>query len=82
MVVAQLAERSLPTPEIRRSNPVISKIFSIIYLSLSLFRKDEINEKETGIGMFIKKTDRLKPQILESFGGSKYSTRLYLNISY
>ena len=32
VVVAQLAERSLPTPEIRDSNPNIGKVLSKFYL--------------------------------------------------
>jgi len=53
-----LAERLLPTPEIRRSNPEIGKIFSIIYPSLKLFRKDETKlKKAQGIArLFLKKS--------------------------
>ena len=41
MVVAQLVEQSLPTPEVRGSNPVIGKI----YMYYQLYWKDEIKEK-------------------------------------
>ena len=37
VVVAQLVERSLPTPEVRGSNPVIGKIY--------MYWKDENKEK-------------------------------------
>ena len=49
MVVAQLAERSLPTPEIRGSNPDIGNISNIFICQL-LSRKDENKEKEAGNG--------------------------------
>ena len=39
VVVAQLAERSLPTPDDRRSNPVIGKILFIHSLSAELKRR-------------------------------------------
>ena len=48
VVVAQLVERSPPTPEIRGSNPVIGKLLSNISL-LSIVLKDE-NKKEAGNG--------------------------------
>ena len=41
VVVAQLVERSLPTPEVRGSNPVIGKI----YMYNQLYGKDENKEK-------------------------------------
>ena len=41
VVVAQLVEQSLPTPEVRGSNPVIGKI----YLYYQLYWKDENKEK-------------------------------------
>ena len=45
VVVAQLVERSLPTPEIHSSNPNIGKL----YLSM-VHWKDENKEKEAGNG--------------------------------
>jgi len=39
VVLAQLAKRLLPTPEIRRSNPDIGKIFLIIHLSTVISQK-------------------------------------------
>ena len=56
--MAQLAERSLPTPEIRRSNPVIC-------LSTAInLEKTKINGKEAGNGPFYKKSaSRLAEQI-------------------
>ena len=56
VVVAQLAERSLPTPEIRGSNPDIGNISNIFICQL-LSRKDENKEKEAGNGPFKKKTE-------------------------
>ena len=42
--MTQLAERSLLTPEVRGSNPVIGKIY-IAHFSLSTVLKDESKEK-------------------------------------
>ena len=53
MVVAQLAERLLPTPEIRGSNPDISNI-SNVFMSQYLSRKDKNKEKEARKGPFKK----------------------------
>ena len=50
VVVAQLVERSLPTPEIRGSNPNIGKLYLPI-----VHWKDENKEKEAGNGPFLKK---------------------------
>ena len=51
MVVAQVVERSLPTPEIRGLNPIIGTCF--IY-QLELNRKGENKEKEAGHGPSLK----------------------------
>ena len=53
VVVAQLAEQSLPTPEIRGSNPDIGKISNVFICQL-LSRKDENKEKEAGNGQLKK----------------------------
>ena len=53
MVVGQLAERSLPTPEIRGLNPDIGNI-STIFICQLLSRKDENKVKEAGNGPFFK----------------------------
>ena len=53
--MAQLAERSLPTPEVRSSNPDIGNISNINCQLLS--RKDENKEKEAGNGPFKKRLD-------------------------
>ena len=50
MVVAQLAERSLPTPEIRRSNPDIGNELFRMHICQLLSRKDENKEKEARNG--------------------------------
>jgi len=53
VVVAQLAEWSLPTLEIRRSNPVNSKtLFDCLPTEIKVRQK---NEKEAGNGPFKKK---------------------------
>ena len=49
MVVAQLVERLLLTPDVRGSNPVIDKLLYIQHLfTINLKRKDENKEKEAG----------------------------------
>ena len=53
MVEAQLAERSLPTPEICSSNSDIGNISNVFICQL-LSRKDENKEKEAGKGPFKK----------------------------
>ena len=55
MVVAQLAERSLPIPEIRGSNPVTGKILCSTRLLLSVEKK-HIKKKAAGIGRFLQKS--------------------------
>ena len=52
VVVAQLVERALPTPEIRSSNPNIGKVLST---NCELNRKDKNKEKEPGNGPSLKK---------------------------
>ena len=54
VVVAQLVERSLPTPEVRSSNPVISKMY-MEQCYCQLYWKDENKEKESGNGPFLTK---------------------------
>ena len=48
VVVAQLAERSLPIPEIHGLNPIIHKVFSNVLICQ--FRKDQNKGKESGTG--------------------------------
>ena len=48
MVVAQLVERSLPTPEIRASNPVIGN-YILLSTVLNLYWKDKNKEKEVEV---------------------------------
>ena len=57
MVVAQLAERLLPTPEICSSNPDIGNISNVFICQL-LSRKDENKEKAARKGP-LKKYSRL-----------------------
>ena len=55
VVVAQLAERSLPSPEIRRSNPDIGRIFfDNLSVNCNCSEKTKINWKEAVNGPFIK----------------------------
>ena len=57
VVVAQLAERSPPTPEIRRSNPVI--VIGKTLFDCQLYfnsEKTKINEKEAGNSPFFEKS--------------------------
>ena len=51
VVVAQLAKRSLPTPEVHGSNPVIGEVLLSI-VNGQLYGKDENKEKEAGNGPF------------------------------
>ena len=51
VVLAQLVERSIPTPEVRGLNPVIGKI--CVYYQL--YWKDENKEKEAWNGPFFLK---------------------------
>ena len=53
MVVAQLAEQCLPTPEIHGSNPNIGNISNVFICQL-LSRKDENKVKEAENGQFKK----------------------------
>ena len=46
VIVAQLVDQSLPTPEIRNSNPVIGKIYIERLLSIVLKKRKE--EAENG----------------------------------
>ena len=63
VVVALLAERSLPSPENRRSNPVIGNTFNTCHLYFNI-EKTKINEKEAGNGPFYKK------DLINYFAGS------------
>ena len=66
MVVAQLVERSLPTPEVRGSNAVIGNFMLNIYCQL--YRKDEnrLTEKRPGMARL-----KNKPFLLGCKGRSK-----------
>ena len=54
MVVAQLVEWSLPTPEIRASNPVIVNFFTINCIKSSI-EKTKIKKKEARNGPILTK---------------------------
>ena len=59
MVVAQLVECLLSTPEVRSLNPVIWKLFYRIFVHCQLYFKDKNKEKEGENGPFLKKKRRL-----------------------
>ena len=48
MVVAQLAEQSLPTPGVRGSNPVIGKIYIELFTA-NCIEKTKIKKKRPGM---------------------------------
>ena len=54
VVVPQLVERSLPTPEVHGSNPVIGKKIHLMF-SVNCIEKTKIKKKEAGIGPFFNK---------------------------
>ena len=58
---AQLAERSLPTPEVRSSNP-IDKLYKTYILSTVyiLSKRGKIQKKRPGMAHFLKKKGRHK----------------------
>ena len=61
VVVAQLVERSLPTPEIHDLNPVIDKIVSTNLSSNCIIEKTEIKKKRPGMGHLKKILFLLRP---------------------
>ena len=50
VVVAQLVEWSLPIPEVRSLNPVISKKLFILNICLLCIEKTKIKKKRPGMG--------------------------------
>ena len=44
-IVAQLAERLLPTPEVRGSNPVIDEIFENNYLLSTVLKRQKLRKR-------------------------------------
>ena len=74
VVVAQLAERLLPTPEVCGSNPVISKKFHRTIVYNQLHWKHENKEKEAVNGPFFKWKEKAKSSALL---GRKYHPILY-----
>ena len=57
VVVAQLVEQSLPTPEICGSNPGIGKILSTNISTNCLIEKTRIKKKMLGMAHLLKKFD-------------------------
>ena len=53
VVVTQLVERSLPTPEVHGSNPVIGKLLYGTFVHCQLYWKDENKETEARNGSFL-----------------------------
>ena len=68
MVVAQLVVRSLPSPEIRGSNPVIGKILSTNLSTNSIIEKTKIKKKEAGNGHLFEHSIRTTNPILKVQG--------------
>ena len=65
MVVAQLAERTHPTPEVCSSNPVIGNILHRPFIYYQLNRKDENKDKKkAGIERTIEKILRIVSEIV------------------
>ena len=57
VVVAQLVERSLLTPEVRSSNPVIGKLLLDIYLiTVNWIEKTRMKKKRPGMAHLKKKS--------------------------
>ena len=63
VVVAQLEERSLPTPEVCISNPVNSEFLKNIYCQL--YWNDQNLEKEAGKVKFLIKKTELKQSLCQ-----------------
>ena len=89
MVVAQLAERSLPTLEVYSSNQFKSKFYTEHVLTVNSWRDEN---KESGYGQFLEHSDSSKNEswiyrnhwdikveciILPSIFASKYYTMAY-----
>ena len=69
VVVVQLVERSLPTAEVRGSNPVIGKLLYRTFIYCQLYWKDENKEKEAENGPFLKKLRfSLSPNFIYNIG--------------
>ena len=62
VVAVQLVERSLPTPEIRGSNPVIGKFY---LLSAVLKNCVEKTKKTPGMARFLKKTIGIRRSMID-----------------
>ena len=54
VVVTQLSERSLPTPEVCSSNPVIGELLYRIFVYCQLYWKDEKKKKRPGMAQLKK----------------------------
>ena len=52
MIVAQLAERSLSTPEVRGSNAIIGKICIEHLFTINCIEKTKVKKKEAVNGSF------------------------------
>ena len=50
--MAQLVERSLPTPEIRSSNPVIDQILHVLS---TVLKRQKLKKKSPGIAHFLRR---------------------------
>ena len=70
MVVAQLEERSLPTPEVCISNPVNSEFLKNIYCQL--YWNDQNLEKEAGKVKFLIKKNGVEAIALSTIETDKH----------
>ena len=75
MVVAQLIERSLPTSEVRGSNPVIVKLLYRTFNCLpavNCIEKTKIEKKRPGMAHFLKKHNKQYDFLSLSTGGFNF----------
>ena len=53
LVVAQLVERTLPTPEVGGSNPIVGKIYTEQLLTINCIEKMKMKKKRSRGGIFL-----------------------------
>ena len=52
VVVAQMVERSIPTPEVHGSNPVVGKLYITYTYTVNCIEKTKIMKKRPGMAHF------------------------------
>ena len=75
VVVTQLVERSLPTPEVRGSNPIIGKLLCGTFVYSQLYWKDGNKQKEAGNSALLYNFFVRKKVVLMQTGKSCFGTR-------